>query len=662
MEIINFSQPVTGNFLVDIILWLVTTFGSVALGIVLFTVLLKLITLPFDFMSRRSMRKNSLLMEEMRPDLEKLQRQYAGNKELYNQKMMALYKKNGYSMWGSCLPTILTLVIFILAINSFTSYSQYQNKVYFYEMSKAHNSVIYEGFEENSNYVSFDENGKLIVDDNSLYNFVKDSSSEVNTSSGKLILEYKHNENGVTVKTENGFIQAKVVYNPLTEKTEVSEYVLLEDKINSDFVKNIVNDKIFAGFELDGTFIKRDANGKLVFDNLALYNKAENFKPEGKDYNINVKVFDSKLRVSTENGYVRYIIGYTLDENSNPVFDEKGSFVLLEDNLFNAVANQKESSTFAYGFETDDKFIKIENNELVFDGKQMIDNVIKSVPDTNVKVAKTDLGYTMFTENGYMQYFREVTNGETTTFNTISFTVRADELKNNSTLLNNDGKKFSETQVSAEEFLNEIAGRLSAEAYHNNKASFLWVKNIWVSDSAHEHPVLEYQKFVSTVSTQGSGCGCACDCRGACDGGVNKEVPITEKEYNRLTSQLTEERNQPNGFYILCILSAGISLVMQLVMTKSQKAQLELQTVDGQGAQSQKMMTWMMPIMMAIFSFLYTSAFSIYIIVSSIISIGTTFIINAIVDSKYKKKAPVKQVIRGRVYSPKQEEKKGGKR
>ena len=47
--------------------------SSIALGVVLFTIILKLVTLPFDFMSRRSMRKNSLLMEKMRPELEKLQ-------------------------------------------------------------------------------------------------------------------------------------------------------------------------------------------------------------------------------------------------------------------------------------------------------------------------------------------------------------------------------------------------------------------------------------------------------------------------------------------------------------------------------------------------------------------------------------------------------------
>ena len=104
--------------------------SSIALGVVLFTIILKLVTLPFDFMSRRSMRKNSLLMEKMRPELEKLQRQYSNDKLLYNQKMQALYKKNGYSMMGACLPTIITLVVFIIAINGFTTFSNYQNQLY----------------------------------------------------------------------------------------------------------------------------------------------------------------------------------------------------------------------------------------------------------------------------------------------------------------------------------------------------------------------------------------------------------------------------------------------------------------------------------------------------------------------------------------------------
>ena len=91
MGIINFDMPATGNFIVDIMVGLVSITSSITAGVVLFTLILKLITLPFDFASRASMRRNSLKMEEMRPELEKLQKQYADNKELYNQNCIKAY-------------------------------------------------------------------------------------------------------------------------------------------------------------------------------------------------------------------------------------------------------------------------------------------------------------------------------------------------------------------------------------------------------------------------------------------------------------------------------------------------------------------------------------------------------------------------------------------
>ena len=123
---INFAEPAMGNFLVVIINWLINLTSSIAVGVILFTLILKLITLPFDFFSRVSMRKNSIKMEEMREDLEKLQKQYANDKNLYQQKMMALYKKNGYSAFGSCwlflfsLSARLLLIRIIRTLNIFT--------------------------------------------------------------------------------------------------------------------------------------------------------------------------------------------------------------------------------------------------------------------------------------------------------------------------------------------------------------------------------------------------------------------------------------------------------------------------------------------------------------------------------------------------------------
>ena len=128
-----------------------------------------------------------------------------------------------------------------------------------------------------------------------------------------------------------------------------------------------------------------------------------------------------------------------------------------------------------------------------------------------------------------------------------------------------------------------------------------------------------------------------------------------------MIKKLDYEKTAPNGYFILVALTALSSLFMQLVTAKSQKAQLVLQTVDGQGAQTQKMMQWIMPIMMAVFAFMYTAAFSIYIVVSSLISVGTTFLINFIVDRQIKKENANKktdQKVRGRVYVKKEEPKK----
>ena len=460
--IINFAQPGIGSFLVEIIIWLVQVSSSIAVGIVLFTVILKLITLPFDFVSRASMRKNSLKMEEMRPELEKLQKQYADNKNLYNQKMMALYKKNGYSMFGACLPTILTLVIFIVAINAFTDYSQYQNKMDFYNMSQSYNNVVYAGFDIDDNYITRNENGEIVIKDQELYNELgENNSATVGNISIEKVAEPEKTPY-IIVKTTNGYAQYKRYYT-----------------VNSD--------------------------------NTITWNAIE----------------------------------YSINESA-------------KDNYANLIKNE-------------------DNNSLLNSKGQTFEQAVA-----------------------------ELKEGETLTFDA---------------------------------FINDIQGYMAAERYKQEQSSFLWIKNIWVTDSPTKHPIeSNWDTFKTTHEYSGNNIG--------------------QENYDKLISHLEKEKTEPNGYFVLVILTAGVSLLTQIVMNKSQKAQMELQTVDGQGAQTQKMMTWMMPIMMAVFAFMYTSAFSIYIILSSLFSMGTTLGINFIVDRKYKKEQGNNNtdVIRGRVYTPKEEE------
>ena len=147
----SISLPSFGNlgevavkyeWICNIIRWLIGFVGDVGLGIIVFTLILKLITLPLDIYSRASTKKNSLKMEMMKDDLEKLKKQYKNNEQLYQQKMMSLYKKNGYSAFSACLPTIVTLVFFIIVIGAFNQYSRAADKEVFNQMGIAYDTAL----------------------------------------------------------------------------------------------------------------------------------------------------------------------------------------------------------------------------------------------------------------------------------------------------------------------------------------------------------------------------------------------------------------------------------------------------------------------------------------------------------------------------------------
>ncbi|MCD8372087.1 MAG: YidC/Oxa1 family membrane protein insertase, partial [Clostridia bacterium] len=130
------------NWIGDIVKAIIECVSITAIGIILFTLILKTIVLPLDIYSKYKTKKQSLIMEQMRPQMEKLQKQYANDKNMYNQKVSELYKKNGYSMMGACLPVIVSLVIFMVVFSQFSTYSQYANLEVYNDMVKAYNGVV----------------------------------------------------------------------------------------------------------------------------------------------------------------------------------------------------------------------------------------------------------------------------------------------------------------------------------------------------------------------------------------------------------------------------------------------------------------------------------------------------------------------------------------
>lgn len=137
------------NWIGKIIRWLIEGIGITGLGIIVFTVILKTIVLPLDIYSRISTKKQAYIMKKMKPELEKLQHQYENDKNMYNQKVMEVYKQNGYSMFSACIPMLVSLVIFMVVVTQFSAYSQYANLELYRGMVNAYNTNVV-AYEQNA--------------------------------------------------------------------------------------------------------------------------------------------------------------------------------------------------------------------------------------------------------------------------------------------------------------------------------------------------------------------------------------------------------------------------------------------------------------------------------------------------------------------------------
>lgn len=108
--------------------------GAFALTVIMFTLFLKVLTLPLDIWQKSVTRNNGKKMAIMQPELEKVQRQCGDNKQLYAQKQRDLYKKYKYKTLAACLPSLITMAIFFTIFSGFNSSVRYHNSVVFDEL------------------------------------------------------------------------------------------------------------------------------------------------------------------------------------------------------------------------------------------------------------------------------------------------------------------------------------------------------------------------------------------------------------------------------------------------------------------------------------------------------------------------------------------------
>ena len=86
-----------------------TLTGSYGLAIILFTIVIKLIMLPFMMKSKRNM----VRMNRMSGKMQEIRKKYANNQAKANQEIQKMYQEEGVNPMGGCLWTMIPLPILI---------------------------------------------------------------------------------------------------------------------------------------------------------------------------------------------------------------------------------------------------------------------------------------------------------------------------------------------------------------------------------------------------------------------------------------------------------------------------------------------------------------------------------------------------------------------
>ncbi len=109
------------------LLYLLNFFDSIVhnygIAIILLTIIIKLISIPFTQKSMKSMQE----LQKLKPKLDELQKKYKDDKEKLNEEMMKLYREYGVSPFGGCLPMLLQMPIW------FALYRMLSNSVELYQ-------------------------------------------------------------------------------------------------------------------------------------------------------------------------------------------------------------------------------------------------------------------------------------------------------------------------------------------------------------------------------------------------------------------------------------------------------------------------------------------------------------------------------------------------
>ncbi len=208
MDLLMVAQP-TGLW-ESILFWLESWVGNYAIAIILITLLIKIVLLPFDFLNKHITKKNGIKQAEMQPELAKIKERYAGNNDMINKKTMELYKSKNYSIGGMCGIMLgymaVTMVVFFTLLGAL-------NNVSYYKMYTEYETVS----------TAYHQEYQMVIDSGDKGEYESVEARAVAVAGDKTIEVYG--------EAKTGFLWIKNIWRPDTSASPIMDYKSFADNV-----------------------------------------------------------------------------------------------------------------------------------------------------------------------------------------------------------------------------------------------------------------------------------------------------------------------------------------------------------------------------------------------------------------------------------------------
>jgi YidC/Oxa1 family membrane protein insertase len=166
--------------------------------------------------------------------------------------------------------------------------------------------------------------------------------------------------------------------------------------------------------------------------------------------------------------------------------------------------------------------------------------------------------------------------------------------------------------------------------YQQIQDSFLWINNVWKPDTTtNSIPTFdEYLALANTVEFEGEQIQVK---------KLTQEQKDTLKaEYELIMNPIRDQIGRANGYYILLVLVVGTAVLAQWLSQRKLSLKDKDKNATNPAASTNKIMMFVLPVILGVFALSSNSVFSLYLLTSQIITIAITPIVDLLIDKTEK--------------------------